>query len=75
MHPSSSQDVGFLRLPEVLNLIPISRSSWFEGIKNGQYPKPVKLSERCVAWRKSDIYELIEKLSKQTTQKSDKEEV
>lgn len=43
------------RLPLVLAHIPISRSSWFAGVKAGRYPKPVRLSDRRVAWRASDI--------------------
>ena len=43
------------RLPAVLAHVPISRSGWFAGVKSGRYPKPVRLSERRVAWRASDI--------------------
>ena len=43
------------RLPAVLAHVPISRSSWFAGVRSGRYPKPVRLSERRVAWRASDI--------------------
>lgn len=43
------------RLPLVLAHIPISRSSWFAGVKAGRYPQPVRLSDRRVAWRASDI--------------------
>lgn len=50
---------GFLRLPQVLSVYPISRSAWWAGVKNGKYPKPVKLTARCTAWRAEDIHELI----------------
>jgi len=53
-------DVGFLRLPEVLKLFPVSRSTWWAGIKEGRFPQPVKLSRRCVAWRITDVKGLIE---------------
>jgi hypothetical protein len=43
-------------------LIPISRTSFLNGVKSGKYPKPVKLGERTTAWRVSDIISLIEKL-------------
>ena len=43
------------RLPAVLAHVPISRSGWFAGVRSGRYPKPVRLSERRVAWRASDI--------------------
>jgi predicted DNA-binding transcriptional regulator AlpA len=43
-------------------LIPVSKSSWWLGVKNGRYPAPVKLGPRTTAWRSSEIAELIEKL-------------
>mgnify|MGYP003909549929 CR=1 FL=1 len=53
-------NVGFIRLPEVLKLIPVSKSTWWEGIKTGRFPKPVKLGKRISAWRVEDIRMLIE---------------
>lgn len=50
-----------LRLPEVLKRYPVSRSTWMLGVANGIYPKPIKLGKRSVAWRLSDILELIKK--------------
>jgi predicted DNA-binding transcriptional regulator AlpA len=58
-------ETGFLRLPQVLGVIPICKSSWWAGVKSGRYPKPVKLSERCTAWRAEDIQGLIKQLSEQ----------
>lgn len=54
------QPESLLRLPQVLALIPISKSSWWSGIKAGRYPKPVKLSARITCWRSEDIRALIE---------------
>jgi prophage regulatory protein len=51
---------GLLRLSTVLELVPVSKSAWFEGIRSGIYPKPVKLGKRMSAWRASDIARLIE---------------
>lgn len=45
----------FLRLPEVLALYPVSKSTLWLHVKNGQFPKPHKLGPRCSAWRLSDI--------------------
>ncbi len=45
----------FLRLPEVLERIPVSKSTWWSGIRKGIFPKPVKLSTRTTAWMESDI--------------------
>ncbi len=54
---------GFLRLPSIIaphGPIPVSKSTWWAGIKTGRYPKPVKLSARISAWRVEDIRTFIE---------------
>ncbi len=56
-------DCAFLRLPQVLEIFPISRSSWWKGCKEGRYPQPLKLGPRTTVWRKSDIEKLAEKIS------------
>lgn len=48
-------ETGYIRLPEVLRLIPVSKSTWWAGIKSGRFPKPVKLAPRISAWRIEDI--------------------
>ncbi len=53
----------FLRLPEVLQIIPVSKSTWWLGVRSGRFPKPVKLTERTSAWRRSDIEALCDRLS------------
>lgn len=57
-------ETGFLRLPQVLSLFPVCRSTWWAGVRTGRYPKPVKLGERCTAWRVEDVRALIEQLAK-----------
>ena len=54
---------GFLRLPEVLKLIPVSKSHWWEGVKSKKYPQPIKLSPKITVWKSSDIQQLILELS------------
>jgi prophage regulatory protein len=39
----------------ILPILPISKSGWWAGIRKGIYPKGVKLSERCTAWRLEDV--------------------
>jgi predicted DNA-binding transcriptional regulator AlpA len=53
---------GFLRLPQVLALVPVGKSTWWAGCKTGRYPAPVKLSPRTTAWRAEDIADLVERL-------------
>jgi predicted DNA-binding transcriptional regulator AlpA len=71
MQQNSLPQTGYLRLPQIVGdkeagipaIIPVSRSTWWAGVKTGRYPKPVKLSERCTAWRVEDIRELIERMA------------
>jgi len=61
--PYQLPEIGFIKLPQVLQVIPVSRSTFLNKIKSGEYPAAIKLSERSVAWRVSDIKALCEKLS------------
>lgn len=63
--PISLPATGFLRLPQVLALIPVSKASWWSGISKGIYPRGIKLSIRTTAWRVEDIDALISKLGSQ----------
>ena len=60
---------ALLRLPQVLALIPVSRSAWWAGCKSGRYPKPVKLGPRTTAWRAAHIAALLEKLTAEPEEK------
>lgn len=56
-------ETGFVRLKQILGPlgpIPVSKSTWWAGVKAGRYPKPVKLGRRITAWRAEDIRKLIE---------------
>lgn len=51
---------GLLRIKQVLIFIPVSRSNWWQGVREKRYPQPIKLSERVTCWRAEDIRHLIE---------------
>ena len=58
--------IGFLRLSSIvapIGPIPVGRSTWWEGVKSGRFPKPVKLGPRTTAWRVEDIRQLIGRVS------------
>ena len=57
-------NTGFVRLPVVLSVIPVSKSTWGAGVKTGRFPKPVKLGARVTAWRVEDIRAEIAKIGK-----------
>ena len=54
--------IGFLRLPQILEIIPVSKSAWWQGCKDGRFPKPVKLGPKTTAWKAEDIAALIERI-------------
>jgi predicted DNA-binding transcriptional regulator AlpA len=61
---STLPETGYVRLSQIIpSIIPVSKSTWWNGVKDGRYPRPVKLSERCTAWRVEDIRNLIERLA------------
>jgi len=69
---TSIPETGFLRLSQILGnpksnpptppIIPISKSSWWQGVSSGRYPAPLKLSPRVTVWRIEDIREMIARL-------------
>ena len=58
---------SFLRLKQIVGtkttpgIIPISKSAWWKGVKEGRFPQSVRLGKRTTVWRMSDIRLLIEK--------------
>lgn len=75
MTTQSLPSIGFFRLPDIIGnpranppkpaLIPVSRSTWWAGVRSGRYPKPVKtLGQRITAWRVEDIRALVERVGK-----------
>lgn len=63
---------GFVRLHQIIGnpkanppipaIIPISSTAWWDGVKNGKFPRPVKLGPRTTAWRAEDIRALIQSM-------------
>jgi prophage regulatory protein len=68
-------ETGFLRLLQIIGnpkavppipaLIPVSKSTWWEGVRTGRYPQPVRtLGAHITAWRVEDIRSLIAEAGK-----------
>jgi len=55
--------IGFMRLPAVLAVYPVSKTTWWASVKSDRYPQPVKLGPKTTAWKVSDIVRLIDKMS------------
>ncbi len=64
-------EYGFVRLSQIVGnsnadppvpaVIPVSRSTWWQGVKDGRFPKPIKLGPRITVWRAEDIRGLAER--------------
>lgn len=53
---------GFPRLKTIIGPdgpFPVSKSTWWAGVKSGRYPQPVKLGPRITVWRAQDIRALV----------------
>lgn len=63
-------ETGFLRLNQIVGnkknntppIIPVGRTTFLNRVKEGVWPKPVRLSPNTVAWRVEDIRALIEEI-------------
>jgi predicted DNA-binding transcriptional regulator AlpA len=71
----SLPETGFVRLSQIVGtpgdpeadppkpaipaIIPISKSTWWNGVRTGRFPAPVKLGPRTTCWRVEDIRALI----------------
>lgn len=55
--PATIPAKGFVRLKQILAVIPISQSAWLAGVRGGKYPAPVRPSPfgRVTVWRAEDI--------------------
>ncbi len=62
MNNSTSISETLLRLPQVLEIVPVGKSTWWSGVKSGRFPSGIKLGPRTTVWKRSDIEQLITKL-------------
>lgn len=56
------QNAELWQIGDVLVHFPVSKSTWLNGVRDGRYPAPVRLSPKRVAWRSADIRTLIASL-------------
>lgn len=46
--------------PPIEPIVPVSKSSWWQGMRDGRYPQSIKLGPRTTVWRAADIAKLVE---------------
>lgn len=54
----SFSKTGFVRLSSIIapnGPIPVSKSTWWAGVKSGRFPQSVKLGPKTTVWRVEDI--------------------
>jgi hypothetical protein len=64
---SKLPETGFLRLSQIIGdpkkgippIIPIKKTTWWDGVRSGRFPRPVKLGPRVTVWRVEDIRAMI----------------
>ena len=72
MQPTQLPPGGYVRLPTIIGnrkkgttgLLPFGATTWWNGVKSGRFPTPVKLGPRITAWRAEDIAKLLEELGR-----------
>lgn len=60
MSASPIPATGFVRLPQILSVFPVSPASWWRGVKSGRYPQSIKLGPKTTVWKAEDIHRLID---------------
>jgi predicted DNA-binding transcriptional regulator AlpA len=63
--PGSIPVTGYIRIKQILTIFPVSDSTWWEGCKDGRFPKPIKIGPSTTVWRAGDIRDFIENLNSQ----------
>jgi prophage regulatory protein len=49
--------------PPIQPILPISKSSWWDGVKSGRFPKAIKIGANTTVWREDEIRSLVDELA------------
>lgn len=47
----------YVRISQLTDIVPMSKATIWRKLKDGTFPKPIKLGDRITAWRLDDIEE------------------
>ena len=53
--PAQAQPKGYMRQPEVLEIVPFSAATLWRRVASGHFPKPPRLSARVTAWSRAEV--------------------
>lgn len=54
----------WLRLKQVMQVVPVSKSTIWQWVKDGKFPAPTHLSKRCTVWNSEDVQKFMADASK-----------
>jgi prophage regulatory protein len=46
---------GYLRIAQIIELIPISKPTVWRWVRDGKFPAPIKLSHGVTVWKNQDV--------------------
>lgn len=77
MNKHKLPEIGYPRLRDIIGdrkadppipaVIPVSKSTWWAGVKSGRFPAPVKIGPGITAWRWTDIGAIISAIDRGET--------
>jgi predicted DNA-binding transcriptional regulator AlpA len=65
-------ETGFVKLQTILQFIPVSQTTWRQGVKDGIFPEPVRVGGKVTLWRVEDIKKLIKGYSSKISDNNNK---
>lgn len=60
MREATSALDPILRLPEILRVLKVSKTTLYRWCATGNFPRPLQLSSNIVGWRESEVREWLE---------------
>lgn len=58
----STREGGIVRLPEVMRLTGLSKTTIHRRYRAGTFPRPLRLGPQSIGWRRGEIVEWLESL-------------
>lgn len=62
MENLGEMDCRLLRLPQVLEIIPVSKAAFYKGISAKKFPAPIKISSRLSVWKLTEIRDCVARM-------------
>lgn len=53
---------GVCRAKQILQLIPVGKTTFYKMVREGDFPKPIRMGENISVWRNADVLAWLEQL-------------